>query len=273
MSTSVPVSFIEQYEAEVKQVYQREGSLLRGSIRTRTQVGAERIYFPVLGKGAATNKARHADVVPMDLEHSRAFATMADYYAPEYIDELDQAKLNWSLASEYARASGNALGRQTDQVIIDSLTVTSNAVAPNTLDSTAAGKLTLDVIAGISETHNVADVPQDGMRYAVVSPRTHRELLQLTEATSTDFTTSQLLMNAREPAMWMGYRWIMHTGLPDDVKGFFYHSQAVGHGISRDVVTEVNYIAQKVAWLVNSYMSMGATIIDEPGVIKLTVQG
>jgi len=272
MSTTVPVSFIQQYEAEVKQVYQREGSLLRGSIRTRNQINAERVYFPILGKGSATSKARHADVVPMDLEHTRVYADMADYYAPEYIDELDQAKLNWSLASEYARASGNALGRETDNVIITALDAATSTVKPNTLDSTASGKLTLGVIAGLSKTHNLADVPMDTMRYAVVSPETHAELLQLSEATSSDFTTSQLLMNAREPAMWMGYRWIMHTGLPSDVKGFFYHMQAVGHGISRDIVTEVNYVPEKVSWLVNSYMSMGAVIIDGPGVIKLEEQ-
>jgi len=270
MSTTVPTSFIEQYEAEVKQVYQREGSLLRGAVRNRSQVNAERIYFPVLGKGSATSKARHSDVTPMNLEHTRVSADMEDFYAPEYIDELDQAKINWSLASEYARASGNALGRQTDQILIDAMDASTNTTDPNALDGSASGALTLPVIAGISRIHNAADVPMDNMRYCVVNPETHAELLQLSEATSSDFTTTQLLMNAREPAMWMGYRWIMHTGLPDGVKGFFFHMQSVGHGISRDVTTEVNYVPEKVAFLVNSYMSMGATIIDEPGVIKLT---
>jgi len=269
MSGTVPVSFIEQYEAEVKQVYQRQASLLRNTIRTRTQINAERVYFPILGKGSATSKARHADVTPMNLEHTRAFADMSDHYAPEYIDELDQSKLNWSLASEYATASGNALGRKTDEIIIDAMTTTGNVTDPDALDGGASNALTLKVIAELSRIHNAGDVPLDGMRYAVINPETHAELLQLTEATSSDFTTTQLLMNAREPAMWMGYRWIMHTGLPDGVKGYFYHMQSVGHGISRDVTTEVNYIAQKVSFLVNSYMSMGATIIEDAGVIKL----
>lgn len=269
MATTVPVSFIEQYEAEVKQVYQREASLLRGTVRTRSQVGASRVYFPILGKGEATQKARHADVVPMDLEHTRAFADMEDHYAPEYIDDLDQAKLNWSLASEYARASGYALGRKTDSIILNAMDQTANTTDPTSLDSAAGGELTKNVITEISRIHNAADVPMDNMRYAVVSPETHAELLRITEATSTDFTTTQLLMNAREPAMWMGYRWVMHTGLPEGVKGFFYHQQAVGHGIARDVNTQVDWVAQKVAWLVNSWMSMGATIIDAPGVIKL----
>lgn len=270
MATTVPVSFVEQYEAEVKQVYQREGSLLRNFVRTRTQVNAERIFFPILGKGKATSKARHADVVPMDIEHDRVFADMADFYAPEFIDELDQAKLNFSLASEYARASGNALGRQTDQILIDAMNLTTNVLDANdaTLGNTD-GILDLQLCANISKLLNAADVPMDTNRYAVIDPATHAELLQLSEATSSDFTTTQLLMNAREPAMWMGFRWIMHTGLPEGVKGFFFHSQSAGHGISRDIVTEVNYIPAKVAFLVNSYMSMGATIIEEAGVLRL----
>lgn len=269
MATTVPVSFIEQYEAEVKQVYQREGALLRNTVRTRTQVGAERIYFPILGKGAATQKARHADVTPMDLEHTRAFADMEDHYAPEYIDDLDQAKLNWSLASEYARASGWALGRKTDEILITAMNQAAAGQRYNAGDTGISATLDLETIATISQAHNEGDVPLDNMRYAVVSPATHAQLLQLSEATSSDFTTTQLLMNAREPAMWMGYRWIMHTGLPSGVRGFFYHTQSVGHGVSRDINTQVDWIAQKVAWLVNSWMSMGAVIIDEPGVIVL----
>lgn len=270
MAVTVPVSFVEQYEAEVKQVYQRESSLLRGTVRTRTQVNASRIYFPILGKGEATRKARHADVVPMGLEHRRAIADMEDYYAPEYIDDLDQAKLNWSLASEYARASGYALGRQTDSLILDALEETENEVSLATLDPDGGGSLTLAAIAAASRMLNMNDVPMDGMRYAVVSPELHAQLLTLPEATSSDFTTSQLLMNAREPAMWMGFRWLMHSGMPEGVHGFLYHQTAVGHGIAKDVSTQVDWVAQKVAWLVNSWMSMGATIIDEAGVVKIT---
>ncbi len=272
MASTVPVSFIEQYEADVKQVYQREGTLLRNTVRTRTQIGAERVYFPILGKGKATKKARHADVVPMELEHQRVFADMEDFYAPEYIDELDQAKFNWSAVSEYSRASGWALGRQTDEIIIEALNAAPAAQRRDAGDAGIDATLTLETISSLSRALNEGDVPMDQNRYAVVSPQTHAELLQLTEATSTDFTTTQLLMNAREPAMWMGFRWIMHTGLPDGVRGFFYHNQAAGHGINRDVVTEVNYIAEKVSWLVNSYMSMGAVIIDEPGVVVLEDQ-
>ena len=269
MSSSVDTAFIQQYDAEVKAAYQREGSLLRGSVRTRTQVGAERIYFPKLGKGAATQKARHADVVPMGLEHTRVFADMADYYAPEYIDDLDQAKVNWTIRSEYARASAWALGRTTDQILIDAMDATSNSTDASTVNSGSETTLTLAVVNKISERLNDRDVPMDRMRHAVISPETLSELLVIEGATSSDFTTQQLLTTGSTPAFWMGFNWRVHTGLPTGVKGFFYHTQAVGHGINSDIRSAVDWLPEKVAWLVNSWMSMGAVIIDGDGVEKL----
>lgn len=268
MSASVETAFIQLYDPEVKAAYQREGSMLRGTVRTRTQVGAERIYFPKLGKGQATTKARHADVVPMGLEHTRVFADMADYYAPEYIDDLDQAKINWTLRADYARAAAWALGRTTDDIILTAMDATSNSTDISDTNSTGT-TFNLEVVLELSEQMNSRDVPADRMRYCVITPARLSELLQITGATSSDFTTQQLLVTGREPAFWMGFNWIVHTGLPAGVEGFAFHSSAVGHGINRDVESSVDWVAEKDAWLVKSKMSMGAVIIDEAGVEKI----
>lgn len=270
MSASVTTAFVQEYDSLVKAAYQREGSLLRGTVRTRTQVGAERIYFPKIGKGMATTKARHADVVPMGLDHTRVYADMADYYAPEYIDDLDQAKVNFTIRSDYARASAWALGRKTDDILLTAMNATSNSTSADAVNTGTDTTLTLAVVNKISERLNDRDIPADRMRYAVISPTTLSELLVITGATSSDFTNQQLLTTGQSPAFWMGFNWLVHTGLPSGVKGFFYHTPAVGHGINRDVTSSIDWIAQKKAWLVDSLMSMGAVIIDGDGVEKLT---
>src|SRR5699024_9836982 len=114
------------------------------------------------------------------------------------------------------------------------------------------------------------DVPADMMRYAVIDPSTLSELLTITGATSSDFTTQKLLTTGREPAFWMGFNWIVHTGLPSGVSGYFFHKPSVGLGVVQDIQTQVDWVAEKVAWLVNSWMSMGAVIIDDDGVFELT---
>jgi len=259
MSTQVPEAFVRQYASEVKAAYQREGSLLRPTVRTREGVEAERIYFPKLGKGKATTKARHAEVNPMNLDHERVYADMSDYYAPEYIDDLDQAKTNFSLRAEYARASAWALGRTTDEIIVEALDA-----APAANRQTA--NLSLANVANVHKRLTDRDIPADRQRYAVISPDAMEELLQISEAASSDFSREQILVSGQAPTFWMGFNWLVHTGLPDGVRGYFFHQPAVGLGINRDVQTAVDWVAGRVAWLVNSWMSMGSVLIDESGI-------
>lgn len=273
MSTTVATSFIQLYDPEVKIAYQRMGSLLRQTVRTRTVPG-ERIYFPKLGKGVATTKARHADVVPMNLEHTRVFADMSDFYAPEYIDELDMSKINWSLRQDYARSAAMALGRQTDDLILTAMNGATNTFSATTINAAATPAITgsilsLPVVTEMSKQLNSRDVPTDGERYAVIGPTELQELLQIVGATSSDFSSQQLLMTGQAPVQWMGFRWIMHSGLPSGVKGFFYHRSAVGHGIAKDVTSRVDWVPQKAAWLVNAMMSMGSVLIDNNGILEL----
>lgn len=273
MSTSVDTSFIQLYEAEVKAAYQR-GTLLRNTCRTRNQVGAERIYFPTLGKGEATTKARHADVVPMDLTHGRAFADMADYYAPEYIDELDQAKINWSLRQDYSKASGMSLARKTDDIILNAVEATTNIFGTNGLDSGASGVITLKVLAGLEQEMNDNDVPLDGRRWAITTPAGLNQIQQITQVNNIDYVNNKILPTGQAPTQFLGFNWIVHSGMAaiDPAQPaliYAWHEDAVGHGICKDITTRVDWVAQKAAWLVNSMMSMGATIIDGDGVFKV----
>ena len=179
----------------------------------------------------------------------------------------------WSLRTDYARASAWALGRETDRRIIEALDATTNSVAVTGINGTGsapANALTLKAITSLSETLNEKDVPADMLRYAVVNPKTLSELLQIEGATSSDFAMQKLLTTGREPAFWMGFNWMVHTGIPDGTKGFFYHMPSVGHGVAKDITTSVDWVPEKVSWLVNSWMSEGAVIIDEDGVLELT---
>jgi hypothetical protein len=273
MSNQVDNSFIQLYEAEVKAAYQREGAMLRNTCRVRQQIGAERIYFPTLGKGETTQKARHADVTPMNLDHGREYADMRDEYAPEYIDDLDQAKINWSLRQDYSNASGWALGRATDDQILSAANQTSNVEGCNQLDSSASKSITKKVLTGLTRTFNDRDVPLDRRRWAVISPTALEELQDIMELTSTDYAREKILVSGSEPVFFMGWNWMCHTAVEDiggtGTKGFFWHFPALGYGVCQDIQTKVDWVPQKVAWLVNSWMSHGATIIDGDGVTKL----
>jgi len=50
---------------------------------------------------------------------------------------------------------------------------------------------------------------------------------------------------------------------------FAFHKDAVGLATGIDIKTEINYIAQKTAWLCNGLMKSGSTVRDAEGVIKI----
>ncbi|MBT5752999.1 MAG: hypothetical protein HOI33_09890, partial [Rhodospirillaceae bacterium] len=67
MSTSVDQSFVKQFEAEVHQAYQRMGSKLRNTVRTKGNVKGSSTTFQKVGKGTASTKARHGKVPVMNI--------------------------------------------------------------------------------------------------------------------------------------------------------------------------------------------------------------
>jgi len=89
MANTIDQAFIKQFETEVHLAYQRMGSKLRNTVRSSNVTGSV-ARFQKIGKGAANTKARNGDVTAMELAHTNVEATMADFYAPEYIDKLDE---------------------------------------------------------------------------------------------------------------------------------------------------------------------------------------
>ena len=90
---TIDVSFIEEFESGVHMAYQRMGSKLRNTIRTANGV-KNKTTFQKVGKGFATTKARHGNVAPMNLEHTKVSVTLEDYFAGEWVDDLDQLRIN-----------------------------------------------------------------------------------------------------------------------------------------------------------------------------------
>jgi hypothetical protein len=157
------------------------------------------------------------------------------------------------------------LGRQTDNLIIDA--------ALNTTNEATETALNLAAVTGVSEALINNDVPLDRQRWAVISPGYLSDILAIDGAASSDFAREQILNTGSAPAYWMGFNWIVHTGLgdhrADNINGIFFHTSALGLAIARDIQTSVDWIATKVAWLVNSWMSMDAVMIENDGIVKV----
>ena len=65
MSTSIDQAFVKQFEREVHEAYQRQGSKLRGTVRVKNGVVGSSTVFQRVGTAAAQTKGRHAMVPVM----------------------------------------------------------------------------------------------------------------------------------------------------------------------------------------------------------------
>ena len=265
MANTIDQAFIKQFESEVHMAYQRMGSKLRNTCRT-TNVTGSTARFQVIGKGTANTKTRNGDVTAMELAHTNVEVTMADFYAPEYIDKLDELKININERQAVAQSAAAALGRKTDEIITTAMDAGANA----TQIADTSGALDKADLLTLFETFGTADIPEDGQRYLAMSPAGFADLFAINAFASSDYVGPQNLPFAGGMTMkeFLGFK-IFSTSAVAGGKNFAYHTSSVGLGINSDVQTELNYVPQKVAHLATSMMSMGAVVIDDDGVYEV----
>jgi hypothetical protein len=265
MANTIDQAFIKQFETEVHMAYQRMGSKLRNTVRT-TNVTGSSARFQKIGAGSATTKSRNGNVAPMELSHTFVEATMADFYAAEYIDKLDELKININERQAVAQSSAAALGRKTDEILITAMDAGANSTQVNATNA-AVDKADMLVLFELFGTN---DVPEDGQRYIAMHPKGFADLFNIVEFASSDYVGPQNLPFAGGMTMkeFLGFKIFSTSAVPAG-KNFAYHTSAVGLGINADVQTEINYVAEKVSHLATSMMSMGAIAIDSNGIYEL----
>ncbi len=269
MSTSIDQAFIKQFEREVHMAYQRQGSKLRNTVRTINNVNGSTAVFQKVGTGTASTKSTHGMVPVMNLAHTAVEVTLQDYYAGDWVDRLDELKVNIDERQVIANAGASALGRKTDVLIINALaTASTNTVAEANTGLTKAKILSaFEIFGGL-------DVPDDGQRFCVVGWKQWSQLLSLEEFVNADYVGKEALpyASATQAKEWLGTIWIPHSGLPvaSDIRScFWYHRTAIGHAVNADVQTDVTWHGDRASHFVNNMMSQGAGLIDGNGVVTI----
>jgi hypothetical protein len=267
MSTTIENSFIRQFEGEVHTAYQRMGSKLRNTVRGKSGVRGASTTFQKVGKGTASTKARHGKVPVMNLDHGSVECLLADYYAGDWVDTLDELKTNVDERGVVANAGAYALGRKTDELIIAKLDANATYAGADT------DGLTRDKVLEAFELLGQGDVPDDGERYAVIGWRQWSELLAIDEFANADYVgDDDLPWRGTQAKRWLGTLWFPHSGL--SIAGgvrrcHWYHRTAVGHASGADVKTDISWHGDRAAHFVNNMMSQGAALIDPAGIVTL----
>ena len=285
MSTSIDQAFITSYSTKVHHVFQRLGAYLKDAVFMKTDVIGSTASFHKIGKGVATTKARHGTITPMNQAHTAPSCTLADFYAGDWVDKLDEAKHNINDRDAIATGGARALGRKVDDQILTVLDTTSQATIALTVTSKAA------ILATTLEFAEAAwdnDVPNEGEVYAVVTPRYWSQLMLLDQFMRAEYVRADGQVYVQGPQIgggrwkdWMGIKWKMQTGLTGagtaTAKVYIWHKTAVGYAVAKSagniagnasVGADITWHGDRASHFVNHMMSGCAVMIDDTGVIE-----
>lgn len=271
MSNSVSQAFIKQYEREVHEAYQRQGSKLRNTTRLITGVEGSSAIFQKVGKGTADTKDRHGLVPVMNLDHSNVEAILVDYYAGDWVDKLDELKTNIDERKVVSNAGAYALGRKTDDIILNELLSASTSIPAGT------SHMTPDKVLAAIATLGEADVPMDdGEIYLLTGWSEWTNLMTYDTFSSSDYVDDSELpwkgkgMSAKR---WNGVMIMASSLIGADGNNVstspMWHSSAVGHAVGQEVIADITWHGDRAAHFINHMMSMGAELIDDDGVVKI----
>jgi len=277
MAISISNAFVTLFDTEVKQAYQGD-AVLRNTVRLRTGVTASTHKFPKIGAGVAQVRVPQTDVTPLNVTYSQATVTLTDYIAAEYSDIFNQAKVNFDERQELVQVVAKAIGRRSDQMIIDALAASSTSLTVATSIGGAGTNLNMAKLREAARLLNTANVPAED-RYMLIHASQLASLLSETSVTSSDFNTVKALVQG-EINTFMGFTFnvigdrteggLTGGGSGSTRKVYAYHKMAVGMAESMAIRSEINYIPEKTSWLVSSMFSAGAIAIDAGGCVDIT---
>lgn len=271
MSATIDQAFVDQFESDVHIAYQRMGSKLGNTVRKKDNIKGQSTTFQKAGKGSAGKKSRHGLVPLMNINHEPVKVTLEDYYAGDYVDKLDELKVNHDERQIAVDAGAAAIGRKVDDLIVD---VASVATGTNAAIAAGGTGMTQAKATSCFETFGMADIPDDGKRYAAISPDVWGDLLGITAFSSADYIPAGELpyQGGMVAKRWLSFMWFGFSGLANgaagaaEVRNLFYHETAIGQAFGQQLGTDVSWVGERQAHFIAHSISVGAVVIDDVGV-------
>jgi hypothetical protein len=276
MSIYVNKVAIDEFDDMVKMEYEARGFLLRDTVRVRNNVIGKTVKFPVLSGGSAYEKPIQDMVKPMNLDYARPEATLKNWVAPELSDIFSQKEINFDELKEVAQQVSRAIGRRSDQIIIDAVGASATT---KTIADGAAG-MTYAKFIKLNELLNEDDVDL-GDRFILMSATAERQLLNDDKFINSDYVKNGVLNGTGlNNQVVMGYKFIViptmarEGGLPKtgDIRTCYaYQKDSMGMGIGIDFKTDISYENLYTSFLINGLFKAGAVAVDKKGIVDVDI--
>lgn len=266
---TIDQAFVQEFESGVHEAYQRKSTIFSPLVRSRSGV-KNKTRFQKYATGSATTKARNAVIPPMNNTHTYVDVTTEDWYAGDFIDDLDLLRIEHDEMQVSMNAGAYAMGRKADELIVAAAATSTTTEDETTNGATLAWATALMVKAGNN------DWPDDGERFAIIGWAQWGKLMALQTFSNSQYVGADDLpfKNATQAKRWMSFTWLPWSGYTRSTNetNYAFHRTALGLGIGADVDSRITYEGTRAAWWAMNKMQKGACLIDTLGVIKCSLK-
>lgn len=292
-NATIPQVYIDGFRNVVRQLAQQKGSKARGWT-DQFSPEAETGNWDRLSKGEVGAKTRVMATPETGRTWSRRIAIATPYNDAEITEVEDPSMMIIDPNSNIVQSLGYSMGRQWDRSIFaaavgtatnsvrasdGSNTPTQVALPTGQTVGDGTGAMTFDLVTQANEAFQTNDIDLDEPRVCFVGPRQVRELMNLTEQTSSDYVNREALQSLNENGivpMWMGCTWIMSTLLPIPTTGqrscVMMTRKGIGFHIPEDMTAFVERDPSlSYAWRPYCQSTFGSVRVEDEHVVELHV--
>lgn len=276
MSITADQAWVYKFHDQLLLTYQQDGSLLENTIdpmMVHRGVSAAIDHFERLGNVIANDTiSPYGQTNILNPAHSRRAVTLQSSDAAVLISDENTLRSMVNPRDGYMQTITKALGRRADKHILDaaigsasvgSVTAGSGVITyatqalPSARKIGAATAMDLARIINAAELLSKAGVPNGAKeRIFAYSPGQLRDILAITQASSSDFTKNQIHDKGTINGVdWEGFNWVEIADVVDPSVAVLqrmltlvsttrscvaFHRGAVGLAISQDISSKIN---------------------------------
>lgn len=282
MSIDIPVSYVEQFSANVHMLAEQRMSRLRGTVNVENVTG-ESFAIERIGGIDAPNKITnlHGDTPLNNTPHTRRWGFISDYDVADLIDKQSRVKLLINPDSAYTLRHAGTMGRGVDDAIIAALggsvaegktgTTTTALPAAQKIASGSTG-LTIAKLQNAKKLLDAAEVDEFIPRFFVATSNQISDLLSDDKITSQDFNTVKALVRG-EVDQYMGFTFVRSERLVKSSTTRYCYAYA-SLGITLGIAMEPNSVVaprpdKRMSQQIYTSGSWGATRVEDAMVVEV----
>jgi hypothetical protein len=284
MAITIEKTYVETFESNIRHLAQQKGSKLRNYVMESGLQGKNHSWDRATKTEAVTKSGKLVATPELQVPFSRRVSVPIVKHWGDTYEEEDIVQMLIDPQSTLVDGGSMAMGRAIDDILIAAATGTAldgdgvaNAFPAGQGIGSATTVFSFDLVTQATEKFLANDIDPDDQKVFVIGPTQMRKMLQLTEATSSDYANAKALAERGFIESWMGYGWVVSNRLTIPVAGELYCltfcNKALGLETNMDIRAKVAEDPSKsFAWRVYLQMVMGAVRVEDEQIIRVHVK-